>query len=272
MSYIPIHTSSAISSCGVAIKSITPHITEQPKTYPHSDDYYIFGLVNGGNCTLNIDFQDYDFTSRDIILIRAGQVHKFISYSDLMANMLIVDSVLLTESEKRILERCDLPKLQLFDTEHIEQLITLMTEIKVHSNKTIIQRLASVVVALIVEQVEHTQQQSMANNRYKEITLLFRELLGKNLLFNHKPSFYAGLLNISTAYLNECVKKTTGQSVSVSIQNEIMLLAKRRLAYTTRSIKEIAIELGFDDYSYFTRLFTNVASISPSKFRKLYHE
>jgi AraC-like DNA-binding protein len=78
---------------------------------------------------------------------------------------------------------------------------------------------------------------------------------------------YAGSLNISTPYLNECVKTTTGYSVSWHIQQRVVLEAKRLLYHSDKSIKEIAGELGYDDYSYFTRLFVKVSGLTPVAFR-----
>jgi YesN/AraC family two-component response regulator len=78
------------------------------------------------------------------------------------------------------------------------------------------------------------------------------------------------LLNISPVYLNEAVRKTTGMNVRQCIQNEIITQAKRLLFYTRMSVKEIAIELGYEDYAYFTRLFTKVSALSPVQFRKKY--
>ena len=83
-----------------------------------------------------------------------------------------------------------------------------------------------------------------------------------------RPTEYADTLNISSDYLNECVKNTTGNSVSYQIQQRIILEAKRLLYYSDKSVKEISFELGYDDYPYFSRLFTKVAGITAPDFRK----
>lgn len=57
-------------------------------------------------------------------------------------------------------------------------------------------------------------------------------------------------------------------SVSRYIHNEIVLQAKRMLFHTNKTIQEIAIESGFSDYAYFTKLFTKVAGVTPTTFRK----
>ena len=144
------------------------------------------------------------------------------------------------------------------------------------SAKAVVQRLTTVIVGLVVENIVNvTIAQSKLQGtvtRHKEIVWEFRDLLESNIRSNRSPSFYAGWLNITVAYLNEAVNSVLGTSVSHHIQNEIILLAKRQLVYTTDSIKEIAHSLGFNDYSYFTRLFTKVAGVSPTLFRRTYHE
>ncbi|MEA4846136.1 MAG: helix-turn-helix domain-containing protein, partial [Clostridiaceae bacterium] len=111
-----------------------------------------------------------------------------------------------------------------------------------------------------------------ANNRYADITSRFKSLLSANYKSVKRPSQYASKLNISPVYLNEAVKKTTGISASNCIRDEIVIQAKRLLFYTKISVKEIAQELGYADWTYFTRFFTKAVGISPSYFRKQYLE
>ena len=78
------------------------------------------------------------------------------------------------------------------------------------------------------------------------------------------------MLSITSSYLNEVVKETSGQPVSHWIQNEVMMEAKRLLYYTDLSIKEIAFGLGYEDHAYFSRLFRKVAGRSAGQFREEY--
>jgi AraC-like DNA-binding protein len=95
---------------------------------------------------------------------------------------------------------------------------------------------------------------------------VFKTILEKNYKKVKNPRDYAGLLNLSTSYLNECVKVTTGKPVSIHIQQRIILEAKRLLYHSRKSVKEIADELGYDDFSYFTRLFSKAVGMSPTAF------
>jgi AraC-like DNA-binding protein len=123
--------------------------------------------------------------------------------------------------------------------------------------------LVSLVASYYLEQTHSVDKLS----RFETITKSFKGILERNFSTIKKPTEYAQLLNISTPYLNECIKNTTGYSVTYHIQQRIILEAKRLLYHSDNSVKEIAAELGYDDYPYFSRLFTKVAGISPLAFR-----
>jgi AraC family transcriptional activator of pobA len=114
--------------------------------------------------------------------------------------------------------------------------------------------------------------QQSKSKRHVEITLAFKELLSSEKQINRNISHYAESLHISPVYLNEVVKSITGVSVSRYIQNELILQAKRMLAYTSLTIREISNSLGIEDYAYFTRLFTKAVGVSPTCYRKKYLE
>jgi len=77
---------------------------------------------------------------------------------------------------------------------------------------------------------------------------------------------------VSTSYLNECVKKTTGFSVSYHIQQRILLEAKRLLFHSEQAVKEVAVALGFEDIAYFSRFFKKHVGMSALAFRNTNHE
>lgn len=82
------------------------------------------------------------------------------------------------------------------------------------------------------------------------------------------PSAYAAMMNISEVYLNEAVKGATGLSAGAYIRHMVIIKARRQLAYSTLSSKEIAYSLGYNDYAYFSKLFRKTVGMSPSDYRK----
>lgn len=94
-----------------------------------------------------------------------------------------------------------------------------------------------------------------------------KDLLEQTFRNRLAPSDYAEKLNISVGRLNKLVKSHTGLTLSAIIQERIIVEAKKELYLTNKSVKEIAVELGFDDPYYFSRLFKNVSDVSPETYR-----
>ena len=76
------------------------------------------------------------------------------------------------------------------------------------------------------------------------------------------------MLNVSRVYLNEAVKAVTGVSAGEFIRSHAVLSAKRMLVHTDLDINQIAEELGYDDTSYFSRMFKKETGLTPSEFRE----
>ncbi len=117
------------------------------------------------------------------------------------------------------------------------------------------------------------QRKDMPNkksSRIFQITQQFKKLLTEKVTIEKSPSFYASQLHISETYLNEAVKEITGFNVTYWLMNEIMLEAKRLLIHTQMSIKEISYQLGYDDHTYFSRLFKKQNNFTPTSFRDGY--
>jgi AraC-like DNA-binding protein len=127
-------------------------------------------------------------------------------------------------------------------------------------------------VAFLISQFLNQSKSDTNPSRFEIIAKAFKQLLEKKYCTIKRPSEYADLLNISTSYLNECIKNATGFSVTQQIQGRIILEAKRLLYHTNKSVKEIASELGYEDYPYFSRLFSKTTGISALAFRNKNHD
>ena len=84
----------------------------------------------------------------------------------------------------------------------------------------------------------------------------------------HMPSEYAGMLNISPKALTRICKNYFNKTLTDLIAERILIEAKRELYLTSKSIKEIAWELGYEDEHYFSRFFKKNAEISPQLYRE----
>jgi len=82
-------------------------------------------------------------------------------------------------------------------------------------------------------------------------------------------SYCAGELNLSANYFGDLVRKETGRSAQEYIQSKVIDIAKERIFDRTRSVSQIAYELGFKYPQHFTRLFRQRVGHSPSEYRAL---
>jgi AraC-like DNA-binding protein/ligand-binding sensor protein len=74
----------------------------------------------------------------------------------------------------------------------------------------------------------------------------------------------------SESYINHSFKKRVGMNVSTYINKVRIEDAKRRLLHTKDTMTSIALDSGFGDPNYFCRIFTRLAGITPSEFRRRY--
>ncbi len=86
----------------------------------------------------------------------------------------------------------------------------------------------------------------------------------------HLPlQHYAERLGISAAHLNALCRRLVQCSALEMIHARLMLEARRSLAYTSMSVRDIAESLGFSDPAYFTRFFRQRSGgIAPRDFRQ----
>jgi AraC family transcriptional regulator, transcriptional activator of pobA len=74
-------------------------------------------------------------------------------------------------------------------------------------------------------------------------------------------------LHLSPKYFGDLVKKETGRTAQEYIQSRVIDLAKERIFDTSKSLSEIAYELGFKYPQHFTRFFKQHVGHAPNEYR-----
>ncbi len=80
-------------------------------------------------------------------------------------------------------------------------------------------------------------------------------------------AYCAAQLNLSANYFGDLVKKETGKSAQEYIQAKLIEVAKERIFDPTKSISEVAYELGFQYPQHFSRFFKQRVGVAPGEFR-----
>ena len=94
----------------------------------------------------------------------------------------------------------------------------------------------------------------------------------KNAIETHyktlrSPGDYGKLLHISTKALNKASKAHFNKTLTDLIAERLIIEAKRELYLTSKPVKEIAFDLGYEDEFYFSRYFKKKVGVSPQIFR-----
>jgi AraC family transcriptional activator of pobA len=80
-------------------------------------------------------------------------------------------------------------------------------------------------------------------------------------------AYCAGEFNLSPNYFGDLVKKETGKSAQEYIQTKVINVAKEKIFDQSKSVSEIAYELGFKYPQHFTRLFKQHVGHTPNEYR-----
>ncbi len=78
---------------------------------------------------------------------------------------------------------------------------------------------------------------------------------------------FADEMNVSANYLSDMLRTVTGQNTQQHIHSKLIEKAKEYLTTTSKSIGEIAFQLGFEHPQSFNRLFKSKTDVSPLEYR-----
>jgi AraC family transcriptional regulator, transcriptional activator of pobA len=245
----------------------------------HRDDCYTFLLVETGGGSMDVDFITVNLPLEHIYYLVPGQIHANIKTNDSNTWFLSVDPSLVAKPYPEVFEGNLLlqqpVKLDPATFKQFQSIITLLND-QSHGDenapfyKQLTQSLLDSLLGMYAKIYRRTDAPGNRVSRLFQITQQFKKLLMDKIKHEKRPAFYAHQLNISETYLNEAVKEITGFTATYWLMNEVIVEAKRLLAYSPLSVKEIAYDLGYEDHVYFSKLFKKVSQFTPTDFRSAY--
>ena len=117
--------------------------------------------------------------------------------------------------------------------------------------------------------IYRTRQSS--DNRQTRADIIFTKfihLVEGNYKRERRVGWYAEQLCITPKYLSETVKQVSRLTPNEWIDNYVILEIRVLLKNSTRSIKEIAMEMNFPNQSFLGKFFKERVGMSPSEYRK----
>lgn len=242
----------------------------------HFHDFEELILITEGSLTHYIDFAEGKITAPFASYISMGKMHRITPQSDLRGWVINYKTEFISETGLNFYSNfsnfTNVSLSEGFCIDTIASLCRLIySEYKyINNDLNTIRHLVNALLSMIISQQKNILE-AAKDVKPSQITAFnaFLKILEENYKRSEGVSFYADKMNMSERNLNIICKNNFQKSVSDIIETRKLIEAKRMLLYSSRNISEIAFELGFNEKSYFTRVFHARTSMTPSQFREL---
>ncbi|MEM6316728.1 MAG: helix-turn-helix domain-containing protein [Bacteroidota bacterium] len=246
-----------------------------------ADNYKIYWIADGAG-TYEIDFNEFSIEGAGIFCLSPGQIFTVKSEKVKTVFQLAFDKEFycVETHGKEIacngllfnnVHRATAVSVLDGDRPIFQNLVHQMTEelrLKGSAHKDMLETYLRMFMIQTLRLVENQETATQATTHQQDqLAQDFIALVEKYFRQEHSVTGYAEKLFVAPKSLTKRLKVLNYPSPSQIIKDRLVLEAKRQLKFSTKTIKEIAFELGFDDPAYFSRLFAKNAGLSPNQYR-----
>ncbi|WP_103070170.1 helix-turn-helix domain-containing protein [Aquimarina sediminis] len=233
-----------------------------------NDDYYKIIYLEKPSSIITLNFNEFRLDKKAIVLLSpedffygknlSGSLVAFeIKNNDNFAKFISLTFSNLLSLKEKILFSDDLHDkgemiLKLFDSINIELQDSYHIE--------------SLLYRLIIE-----SSTTIHNIRYRSVLQFLNQVRLKSILSNYIKD-HAEALNVKPKELLGELKRKGYKKPSKVISEYLMLEAKKKLVNSQLTVKEIGLELGFEDPAYFSRFFKKNSGVPANLFREKFLE
>jgi AraC-like DNA-binding protein len=207
--------------------------------------------IKSGFGNYDVDFKKYLFTEEVILYLEPGQYFR-VTAGELKTELFAIDERSIQISEYRYLFK------HLISVGHIKPHFRNLEEVDLDKP------------VFLKKSLQEWEQLNPLHATRDELKTLFdlHDQIEKQLRASPSIGEIVSHVNSNPKNVQKAVKQTLNLSVKDLIQNRKLLEAQRELTFSSKAVKEIAYDLGFDDPAYFTRFFTHNKRLTPELFRE----
>jgi AraC-like DNA-binding protein/mannose-6-phosphate isomerase-like protein (cupin superfamily) len=237
-------------------------------------------FITSGEHIMKVGYEEYRTVSHEIIMVPAGQVFSIENVNITHTGYICQfhpDILIGKYGNREMINDFDFlkisgnPKISLAqeDVKSVTAILSRLQQEYLGTQTANLNIVQAYLIALFYEMNKNSAQTFKSISAAEILSSKFKELIHNNIKTYHQVNYYASLLNVTPNHLNKSVKFVTGQSAAKWIEETILLEAKYLLFQTTFSVSEIALQVGHEDHSYFSRFFKKHEGITPIQYRKL---
>lgn len=242
-------------------------------------EIHCFFFITSGEALITIGDEPNYFRANECAAIPAGQAFSVRYFDDCTGYMGGFNIEYLNSSNdgKNIIQAFSIlrrwsPRKVYFEPDQAKCIEDIFKRLCVESsgrnNKNIIRAYLTTLLTEMEEASQSTEGTSDENRTENEICNKYIELVFESSNHSIPLSHYAEKLNITKDYLHKVIKRFTGKTPLAWISEAVILEAKVLLSRTNMTINEISQEVGFDDPSYFSRIFKKHTDTTPLEYRR----
>jgi AraC family transcriptional activator of pobA len=244
----------------------------------HRHDFFFFLALEKGGGEHIIDFTSYQVRDHSMFLLRPGQVHQLSLKNESTGYLIEFDAGFYSPPEKSagyVLRKVSSRNHCQLDAKRSGKLFSILESIfQEFAGQQ--ERFTEVIKAnldiLFIELLRQSRNPLTANDDKKtyaqERLDELMELIQTHIYVTKQVAEYAKMLHLSSYQLNAITKTTLGKTCSELIDEYVILESKRHLLATSNRVNAIALQLGYEDVSYFIRFFKKHTGSSPEAFRQ----
>lgn len=248
---------------------------------PHRHAFTVVVYFTHGKGTHDIDFVRYQVQPGSLFILYPGQIHSWELSDDcdgyifFHSNLLFDERQLIyNQLQKFRVQQLFLPSLFIPFVEngyfHLlwKQLLVEYLSEGFWKNIYLATLITQIYIEILRPLVKTESESGKTQRTYQQWYHQFETLLEENFKHEKSVAAYAAKMFLSPKHLNRIANQIVGKSASHIIVDRVILEAKRSLVNTSKSLGEIADELGYEDYAYFSHVFKKNTGITPSQFLK----
>lgn len=249
----------------------------------HRIDFYCILIVTSQSYSHFVDFKSYELSKGSAIFVAKNQVHNFTKSIDDSGGYCIVFSSLFMDKRYSLsvsvkfnrlfnyhIESPAIHQDEIGEDDFIEIANQIYEEYSFPNEVGKVEILQTLLHLLLLkaERAKEVSAISSVQIKWLETFSSFKDLLEKEYVNTRSSRAYANRLFVSYKLLNDVVKKMTGKTVKVFIDDFIIIEIKRYLVSTSLSVKEIGYKSGFKDPANMIKFFKKNTSVTPLKYRQ----
>lgn len=247
---------------------------------PHRHDSYLMVFFTNGSGIHEIDFDRFEIKKGSLFVLQPGQMHHWSLSEDIEGFVIIFSQGLynLYFGQKKINEYnfynsiLNKPEV-VFETDEFSKILPyfdLLTRENNQENKYQLDKMLNLLDCIHIEIArKYNETYSHQTHSYNIKISAFEVLLEQHFKTQKLPSFYAAQLHITLKHLNRICNEILQKTATEVIMDRVILEIKRMLTDKQLAVNEVAYKVGYEDYSYFSRVFKKQTGMSPTEFRNM---